>query len=113
VCSSDLLADALTVPVSAVLNSGQRQTVFIALGEGRFEPRAVKSGLHDDNGRLQIVEGLSEGEQVVVSAQFMLDSESRLREALQKMTDLPKEPPASPAAKPAAVQKQDLNDLFK
>lgn len=77
---------ALAIPVNAVLNSGKGQTVFVARGGGKYEPRQVKSGLADDAGFIQIVAGLSEGESVVVSAQFMLDSESTLREAIQKMT---------------------------
>jgi len=76
----------LAIPANAVLRSGKGQTVFVARGEGKFEPRPVKSGVTDDNGYIQILSGLNEGEVVVVSAQFMLDSESTLREALQKMT---------------------------
>ena len=77
--------ETLVVPMTALLNSGKGQTVFVALGEGRFAPRTVKSGVRDDDSFIQILSGLSEGEDVVVSAQFMLDSESRLREALDKM----------------------------
>jgi Cu(I)/Ag(I) efflux system membrane fusion protein/cobalt-zinc-cadmium efflux system membrane fusion protein len=76
----------LAIPVDAVLNSGTGQHVFVALGEGRFEPREVETGLQGENGRVQILAGLDEGEQVVTSAQFMLDSESKLREVIQKMT---------------------------
>lgn len=95
-------AAALVIPTEAILDSGEQQTVFVALGEGRFEPRLVHSGVKDDKGNVEILSGLKEGEQVVVSAQFMIDSESRLREALQKMT-------APPAEKP----KESLDDLFK
>jgi len=108
---------SLVVPMTALLNSGKGQTVFVALGEGRFAPKQVKSGLRDDDGMVQILSGLNEGDAVVVSAQFMLDSESRLREALDKMTG-PK-PEAGTGASPAAPQpdsKPDakaLDDLFK
>ena len=95
-------AAALVIPTEAILDSGEQQTVFVALGEGRFEPRIVRSGVKDDSGNVEILEGLQEGEQVVISAQFMLDSESRLREALQKMS-----------APPAAEPKENLDDLFK
>jgi Cu(I)/Ag(I) efflux system membrane fusion protein/cobalt-zinc-cadmium efflux system membrane fusion protein len=95
-------AAALVVPVEAILDSGEQQTVFVALGEGRFEPRIVRTGVRDESGNVEITDGLNEGEQVVISAQFMLDSESRLREAVQKMT-------APPAEKP----KEKLDDLFK
>ncbi|PKN11252.1 MAG: efflux RND transporter periplasmic adaptor subunit [Deltaproteobacteria bacterium HGW-Deltaproteobacteria-4] len=93
---------ALVIPTEAILDSGEQQTVFVALGEGRFEPRIVRSGVKDDSGNVEILDGLQEGEQVVISAQFMLDSESRLREALQKMSAPPEEKP-----------KENLDDLFK
>jgi Cu(I)/Ag(I) efflux system membrane fusion protein/cobalt-zinc-cadmium efflux system membrane fusion protein len=82
--------------------------VFVALGEGRFEPRAVQTGVTNDEGYIQILSGLSEGEQVVTSAQFMLDSESKLREAIQKMLAPKME---EPAMEPA--EKADLDELFK
>jgi Cu(I)/Ag(I) efflux system membrane fusion protein/cobalt-zinc-cadmium efflux system membrane fusion protein len=100
--------DALVIPGNAVLNSGKGQTVFVARGEGRFDPRAVKTGVGDEEGFVQILSGLSEGEQVVTSAQFMLDSESKLREAIQKMLEPKKE---EPGIKPA--DEADLDDLFK
>lgn len=86
VIDGQTIANTLLIPQSAVLNSGREQTVFLALGQGRFTPRQVKVGLADDQGAVQILSGLTAGDQVVVSAQFMLDSESRLREALGKMT---------------------------
>lgn len=79
------VTDVLAVPVNAVLRSGKRQTVFVALGEGRFEPKTVTTGVSDDEGFIQVLSGLRLGEQVVISAQFMLDSESRLQEAIEKM----------------------------
>ena len=78
------VAGALLVPSEAVLDSGQQQRVFVALGEGKFDPRPVHVGLRGSNGLVE-VHGLHEGEQVVVSAQFMFDSESRLRESIEKM----------------------------
>ncbi|MDX9708902.1 MAG: efflux RND transporter periplasmic adaptor subunit [Trichloromonas sp.] len=101
------VADALAVPEHAVLKSGKGQTVFVALGEGRFEPRAVVTGVTNDEGLVQILSGLKEGEQVVTSAQFMLDSESKLREAIEKMLAPKGEMP------PAAETKDDLDDLFE
>lgn len=112
----------LAIPANAVLRSGKGQTVFVARGEGKFEPRPVKSGVTDDNGYIQILSGLNEGEVVVVSAQFMLDSESTLREALQKMTAPAgtagaegrkagsQEAPGVPAKKDGV---EPLDDLFK
>ncbi|MDR2551014.1 MAG: efflux RND transporter periplasmic adaptor subunit [Desulfobulbus sp.] len=111
-------AETLTIPASAVLNSGREQTVFVALGQGRFAPRQVTCGLRDDQGFIQILSGLDPGEAVVVSAQFMLDSESRLREALDKMLGpKPGQTEAraqqTPAAAPPATHSKDLDELFK
>ncbi|MCP4338293.1 MAG: efflux RND transporter periplasmic adaptor subunit [Desulfobulbaceae bacterium] len=78
---------ALVIPQEAVLDSGLRKVVFVARGEGKFELRPVKLGLEGENSTFQVLEGLQEGENIVTSAQFMFDSESRLREAIQKMLD--------------------------
>jgi Cu(I)/Ag(I) efflux system membrane fusion protein/cobalt-zinc-cadmium efflux system membrane fusion protein len=78
------LARALTVPSQAILRTGQRNVVVMALGEGRFAPREVVLG-HEAEGYAQVLEGLKVGDQVVVSSQFLLDSESKLREAVRKM----------------------------
>lgn len=99
------IADALAVPENAVLKSGKGETVFVALGDGKFEPRAVVTGVSTDEGLVQILSGLKDGEQVVTSAQFMLDSESKLREAIEKML-------APKGEMPPAAAKDDLNDLF-
>jgi Cu(I)/Ag(I) efflux system membrane fusion protein/cobalt-zinc-cadmium efflux system membrane fusion protein len=101
--------NALMVPAEAVLHSGEKKTVFVLRGAGKFEPREVKTGVQDDRGNLQIVQGLLEGDRVVTSAQFMLDSESKLREAIAKML----EPQAAPAAAgPASGGDAKLDDLF-
>src|ERR1039457_3153743 len=76
---------AVLVPDSAVLRSGENNTVFVALEGGKFEPRTVALGLHAEGNLYQVLSGLSEGERIVTSGQFMLDSESQLREAIQKM----------------------------
>jgi len=73
------------VPASAVIDSGTRQVVLVAKGEGRFEPRAVKLGRRGD-GRVEIVEGLMNGEEVVTSATFLIDAESNLQSALKAFT---------------------------
>jgi len=77
----------LLVPDMAVLRSGEKNTVFVALAGGRFEPRAVTLGPRSENNMYQVLAGLNEGERVVTSGQFMLDSESQLREAIQKMLE--------------------------
>ena len=75
-------APVIAVPADAVIDSGTRQVVLVAKGEGRFEPRAVKIGARGD-GYVEIVEGLKVGEEVVTSATFLIDAESNLRAALQ------------------------------
>jgi len=72
------LPAAVTVPADAIIDSGMKKTVFLARGDGYFEPRLVETGwrLGDQVG---IVKGLAAGEQIVVSGNFLLDSESRMR----------------------------------
>ncbi|PZR83419.1 MAG: efflux transporter periplasmic adaptor subunit [Stutzerimonas stutzeri] len=81
----------LAVPRSAVIDSGTRRIVILDRGEGRFEPREVKLGRRGD-GMVAISEGVSEGDRVVVSANFLIDAESNLRAALSGF--------AQPEAKP-------------
>ena len=80
-------AAAVLIPRDAVLDTGKRQIVFLALPGGRFEPRRVEAGVEDDEGRVQVLAGLAPGDLVVTSGQFLLDSESRLREAVQKFLE--------------------------
>jgi len=75
---------AVTIPQSAVILSGERDIVFIDLGEGRFEPREVKLGIRGEGDRVQILKGVAAGEDVVTQAQFLLDSESRIQEAIAR-----------------------------
>lgn len=75
----------LIIPSEAVIHSGKKQIVFVAGGSGRFTPREITTGVHLEEGRVQVLTGLAAGEDVVVSGQFLLDSESRLKEAVQKM----------------------------
>ncbi len=82
---AELAADALLVPESAVLRSGQKDTVFVVLDGGKFEPRTVTLGAQGEHDFLQVLSGLNSGERIVTSGQFMLDSESQLREVIQKM----------------------------
>jgi Cu(I)/Ag(I) efflux system membrane fusion protein len=72
---------ALTVPDSAVLDTGTRQLVLVRRGEGTFEPRIVKLGMRAD-GYIEVLEGIEAGENVVVSANFLIDAESNLKTAL-------------------------------
>ncbi len=80
-----LAAEKTLVPRSAVIDTGERQVAFVSLGEGKFEPRDVQVGIETGDGMVQIISGLKPGEMVVTSGQFLLDSESKIREALAKM----------------------------
>ncbi len=71
----------LASPASAVIDSGTRQLVLVRLAEGRFEPRSVTLGSRGDD-YVEVVNGVSEGEQVVSSANFLIDAESNLKAAL-------------------------------
>ena len=75
-------APVVTVSSSAVIDSGERQIVLLDKGEGRFEPRAVKLGRRGA-GLVEIKEGISENDKVVVSANFLIDAESNLKAALK------------------------------
>jgi Cu(I)/Ag(I) efflux system membrane fusion protein len=78
---------ATVIPSEAVIRSGFEDRVFVVRGPGRFEPRKVELGLQSD-GRVIVLEGVRPGEHVVTSAQFLIDSESKLREAAAKMTEV-------------------------
>ena len=86
--------EAITVPTLAVLRTGHRDLVIVDLGEGRFSPRPVVLG-HQGRTHVEILEGLEEGERVVTSAQFLIDSEASLQEAIQKMIDQRREAPVA------------------
>ncbi|MBW2542782.1 MAG: efflux RND transporter periplasmic adaptor subunit [Deltaproteobacteria bacterium] len=92
---ADAQDDALAIPEEALIRSGRRNLVFVALGEGRFEPRVVEVGSRTGDGWIEIGGGLAEGEVIVSSGQFLIDSESRLQESLQKfLSHREEEPPA-------------------
>ncbi len=76
--------DHLVVPSDSALNTGQEQYVFVDLGDGYFEPRKIRMGIQTPEG-IAVEEGLREGERVVTSAAFLLDSESRLQGVLETM----------------------------
>jgi Cu/Ag efflux protein CusF len=71
----------VTVPISAVIDSGTRQIVLLQKGEGRFEPREVKLGARSD-AFVEILEGVQDGEPVVITANFLIDAESNLKAAV-------------------------------
>lgn len=77
---------ALTVPLSAVIDSGTAQRVIVQVADGRFEAREVRLGVRSDD-HVEVLAGLKEGEQVVVTANFLIDSESNLKAALGGMQE--------------------------
>ena len=81
----ELADSAVLAPDSAVLRSGSKNTVFVAVADGKFEAREVTLGVEAEAGMLQVLSGLKAGERLVTSGQFMLDSESQLNEAIEKM----------------------------
>nr|WP_095208884.1 efflux RND transporter periplasmic adaptor subunit [Luteimonas sp. JM171]AOH36982.1 efflux transporter periplasmic adaptor subunit [Luteimonas sp. JM171] len=91
VLSRDSVQEALTVPRSAVLDSGLRQVVLVQVAEGRFEPRTVQLGQRSGE-RVEVLEGLHDGERVVVSANFLIDAESNLQSALDALAPSPDAP---------------------
>tara|TARA_R110001592_G_scaffold240432_1_gene500528 strand:+ start:10829 stop:12004 length:1176 start_codon:yes stop_codon:yes gene_type:complete len=86
-------AKVVVVPAEAIIRSGDYNQIFVMKEEGVFEPRRVVLGV-ESGGKIAVLEGIQPGEEVVVSAQFMIDSESSLREATAKMTQM--EQPDSP-----------------
>jgi membrane fusion protein, copper/silver efflux system len=81
------IEDAIQVPREAVIDTGTSQLAFVVRDAGHFEPRNVRMGISGNDGRVQILEGLSSGETVVTSGQFLLDVESRTTEAVDKLME--------------------------
>jgi RND family efflux transporter MFP subunit len=82
--ASPVIVNAVAVPDQAIIRSGERNIAVIALGGGYFDPREVKLGVTAE-GYVQILEGVKEGEKIVVSSQFLIDSESNLKAAITQM----------------------------
>src|SRR5215470_8469415 len=115
--------EGLTIPVDAVLPTGSRSLVFVDKGAGKLEPRFIRVGRSftqsDTDGEAsydEVLEGLSEGERVVSSANFLIDAESRIQGAL-KTWDVESEPkeksPASPSQSPKAPLGQSAVPAFE
>ncbi len=77
----------ILAPSEAIIDAGTRKVVFVSLGNGRFEPREVKTGVSAEDGMTVVLEGLVSGETIVTSGQFLLDAESRMKQAIQKHLD--------------------------
>ncbi|MGH7005556.1 MAG: efflux RND transporter periplasmic adaptor subunit, partial [Alphaproteobacteria bacterium] len=92
-------APTLMIPDSAVIDSGTRRVVLVEKAEGRFEPRAVKTGQRGD-GYVAVLDGLADGEKVVVAANFLIDAESNLKAALRGIDKSATPPEAGEEKKP-------------
>jgi Cu(I)/Ag(I) efflux system membrane fusion protein/cobalt-zinc-cadmium efflux system membrane fusion protein len=95
-----LPGERLVVPQEAVIDSGVRKRVFVSRGKGKFEPKEVTLGVEGNDYTFEVIDGLSEGDEIVLSGQFMFDSESRLKEAIAKMLEV---------RSPGAESGDDLN----
>ena len=84
---STLPEKRLVVPQEAVIDSGLKKRVFVSRGKGKFEPREVTLGVEGNDYTFEVIDGLSEGDEIVLSGQFMFDSESRLKETIAKMLE--------------------------
>jgi Cu(I)/Ag(I) efflux system membrane fusion protein/cobalt-zinc-cadmium efflux system membrane fusion protein len=99
---TEIAEESLVVPSSAILRTGERNLVFVAEGRGHFSPVEVVVGREGDDGVVEVRRGLREGQRIVTSAQFLLDSESNLREALPLMVSPRSRPSSQPAQGPAS-----------
>lgn len=79
-------SNVLTIPQDALIRTGGSSRVIVSLGEGRFEPREVETGL-SSGGELEITSGIAEGDEIVVSGQFLIDSEASMSASLRRMSD--------------------------
>ncbi|OHB77217.1 MAG: hypothetical protein A2Z34_06670 [Planctomycetes bacterium RBG_16_59_8] len=76
------LGEKVAIPVEAVMDTGTRQIAFVDKGDGLFEPRELKVGVRSGDGYYEVLDGVSDGETVVTSGNFLIDSESKLKSAL-------------------------------
>lgn len=112
---SEPIEGVLQIPQEAVIDTGTKQLVFVAQGAGHFSPRTVRAGIRGDDDKIQILDGLSEGEKVVASGQFLMDVESRTQEAVAKLrgsremaSESTAQPTSAPASQPAMPLKVSL-----
>lgn len=104
---TDLQHNAVVVPDEAIVRSGSREQLFVVRAPGKFEPREVTLGV-TANGMTQVLTGVKTGEEVVTSSQFLIDSESKLREATAKMM---KARAVGSGVASGSVNSSDMSDL--
>jgi Cu(I)/Ag(I) efflux system membrane fusion protein len=83
--TSTLAEERVLAPQAAIIDTGKRKMAFVSLGEGKFEPREVQTGIETEGAMVEVRDGLRPGERVVTSGQFLIDSEARIREGLARM----------------------------
>ncbi len=103
----------LSISSQAVIHSGEEKIVFVARGKGRYAPRRITTGLSLDDGRVQILSGLTKDDVIVTSGQFLLDSESKLKEAIQKMIEKKSVQTAPEKTRDFFDDMETGNDFFK
>lgn len=79
--------NVIVIPIEGLIRTGREERVIIALGEGKFEARNVTAGIESGN-YVEILEGLSEADNIVTSGQFLIDSEASMRASLNRMTEV-------------------------
>ena len=108
---ADQQIEAVVIPSEAIVRTGVEEQVFVQRAPGKFEPRKVSIGV-SASGKTQVLSGLNEGETVVTSSQFLLDSESKLKEATAKMIDAAKTNPTTiNKAKPITKSEKQLMNM--
>jgi Cu(I)/Ag(I) efflux system membrane fusion protein len=105
------LPPALTLPLDALIDSGESARVYVERGDGVFEPREVKTGWRFGE-RVEILQGLQPGERVVASATFLVDSESRLKTPASRPTTARAAQPPAAEPEPMAMPKTAADHRF-
>jgi Cu(I)/Ag(I) efflux system membrane fusion protein/cobalt-zinc-cadmium efflux system membrane fusion protein len=120
VIESELSGERILIPEEAVIRSGKREIVFVDMGEGKYAPREITAGVSGQGDVVEVKKGLFAGEMIVVSGQFMLDSESKTQEAIQKMikakmaaATLETEPAALTASETVEESKPDAHTVHE
>jgi Cu(I)/Ag(I) efflux system membrane fusion protein len=78
--------NTIVIPLEGLIRSGREERVILALGDGRFEAREVRAGIESGN-YVEILEGVEQGEEIVISGQFLIDSEASMRASLNRMAE--------------------------
>lgn len=107
VIQSELAGERILIPEESVIHSGKREIVFVDMGEGKYAPREITTGPSGEGNVVEVTKGLFPGEMIVASGQFMLDSESKTQEAIQKMIKAKMEAPAEAHEHPTAEMKEE------